>query len=31
VDRLLNHLHPFAIGALAVLVLIGGWLLGLSG
>jgi hypothetical protein len=31
VDRLLNHLHPFAIGALAVAILIAGWLLGVSG
>jgi hypothetical protein len=30
-DRVLNHLHPFAIGALAVVVLILGWLLGLAG
>jgi hypothetical protein len=31
VDRLLDRLHPFAIGALAVAILIAGWLLGLSG
>jgi hypothetical protein len=30
-DRLLDRLHPLAIGALAVLILIAGWLLGLSG
>jgi hypothetical protein len=31
VDRVLNRLHPFAIGALAVVILILGWLLGLAG
>jgi hypothetical protein len=31
VDRVLNHLHPFAIGALAVVILILGWLAGLAG
>lgn len=30
-DRVLNRLHPFAIGALAVAILIAGWLLGLAG
>ena len=31
VDRVLNRLHPLAIGALAVVVLILGWLAGLAG
>ena len=31
VDRVLNRLHPLAIGALAVAILIAGWLLGLTG